>query len=267
MKRVILVVFAILLLCTTALTQSKPSQAAKLSASRQKRADQIYKIMGTSKSWKKYGCLPSVCIAQGIIESGLGEKCRSYNYWGLGCGRSSYSSLENGVRAYQKCINNGYYKGAPHKKNYKVQIDKILDGGYCVPRGSYYSKAVSVIQSYNLTKYDKKLFKQIKKEKLEKKRKREEAKRKKEEERKKKEEEAKRKKLQKQLFTFVYSPSVPLFSLDVDENIVPRGTILLGSFFFDVIHQSATGSAVYTGMPLLDNKEMKFTKVWENSVG
>ena len=270
MKRIVIVALAVLFLGTisvTTTTESKPSLAAKLSTSRQKRADQIYKIMGKPKTWKKYGCLPSVCIAQGIIESGLGEKCRSNNYWGLRCGRASYSSLKNGIKAYMQCINNGYYKGAPHKKNYATQIDKILDGGYCQPRGSYYSKAISVIRSYKLYNYDKKLFKQIKKEKLEKKRKKEEKRKKREEEKRRKEEEAKRKELQKQLFTFIYDPAIPFYSLDIDETIVPRGTVLVGNYFFEVTHQAASGSAVYTGIPSFNNKWMYFTKVWENSVG
>ena len=266
MKRVIKIAMIIICFCFIAI-QSEDVQAAKLSASRQKRADQIYKIMGNPKSWKKYGCLPSVCIAQGIIESGLGEKCRSNNYWGLRCGRASYSSLKNGVKAYMQCINNGYYKGAPYKKNYATQIDKILDGGYCQPRGSYYSKAVSVIRSYKLYNYDKKLFKQIKKEKLEKKRKREEAKRKREEEKRRREEEKKRRELQKQLFTFVYNPALPFYSLDVDKKIVPQGVILVGNYLLRVTHEAATGSAVYIGIPAFDNKQMHFTKVWENAVG
>lgn len=140
-------------------------QAYALSNTQQERADEIARIV--SDNWEEYGCLPSVCIAQAMIESTLGEHCISYNYWGINQGRTRYETLEDGVFGYMKCINNGYYKNAPFSENYSDQIRYILNGGYCQPVGSYYEDAIWVIEHYELYKYDQQMFEEIEREKEE----------------------------------------------------------------------------------------------------
>lgn len=156
----LLVIVSLIMLC---LLQGVNTQAKSLSGTQKKRADKIVKIC--TQKYKKYGVLPSVCLGQAMVESGIGRKCRANNLWGLRCGRASYSSLESGTEAYLKCINNGYYKKAPFQKNYKKQVRAIVRGGYCEPAGNYYYHVTKIIRSYNLTKYDKKMFKELQAEK------------------------------------------------------------------------------------------------------
>lgn len=107
------------------------------------------------KEWKKYGVLPSVCIAQAMQESTLGKYCSPNNLWQIKSGAVSYGSLEEGVYAYLRVINNGCYKGAPFAKDPLYQIDMILAGGYCVPVGNYYSCVNQIINKYDLRRFDK----------------------------------------------------------------------------------------------------------------
>lgn len=121
----------------------------------QRNAETIAKIC--VDNWKKYGCLPSVAIAQAFVESTLGKHCPSgsNNLWGICSGAVRYDSIEDGVYGYMRVINNGYYKGAPHCKDYSTQISRILAGGYCTPVGDYYSNAIWTIEHYQLYEYDK----------------------------------------------------------------------------------------------------------------
>lgn len=124
-----------------------------LSNSQKQRAYTIASVC--IKEWKHYGVLPSIAIAQAMQESTLGKYCRGNNLWGIKSGAVSYSSLEAGVYAYMKVINNGYYKGAPFQKQYSVQIRRILNGGYCVPVGDYYNNIINIVNKYKLYKFDK----------------------------------------------------------------------------------------------------------------
>lgn len=121
----------------------------------QKNAETIAKIC--IENWEKYGCLPSVAIAQAFIESTLGKYCPSgsNNLWGICSGAVKYNSIEDGVYGYMRVINNGYYKGAPHCKDYSTQISRILAGGYCIPAEGYYSNIIWTIKHYQLYEYDK----------------------------------------------------------------------------------------------------------------
>ncbi len=174
------------LLALTILLFSAPDASAKLKFSKetQKRVDQIYETVSTEKNWKTYGSLPSVCIAQAFVESGIGNAGRANNLWGLGGGRYSYKTLKKGIYAYMECINKSYYTrhGSTDTKSWKKQIRAILKGGYCVPAYGYYNKVKRVIKAYGLEKYDKKMFKEIKKARTERKAKAKEAKEKKERE-------------------------------------------------------------------------------------
>lgn len=150
------------LLALTILLSAAPdaSAAAKFNEKTQKTVDQIYKTVSTEKNWKEYGSLPSVCIAQAWVESGIGMAGRKNNLWGLGGGRYSYKSLKKGVYAYMQCINKSYYTryGSTDTKSWKKQIKAILKGGYCVPASGYYNKVARVIKAFGLEKYDKKMF-------------------------------------------------------------------------------------------------------------
>jgi len=126
----------------------------KLKGVRKANADRIAKVC--IDNYKTYGVLPSVSVAQAFIETGIGTAYNNGNLWGL-CSNNfgGYSSIEIGCLAYLRCINNGYYEGAPFEKDYQTQITKILYGGYCENPADYISKVIWVIQTYDLTDYDK----------------------------------------------------------------------------------------------------------------
>ena len=139
----------------------------KFSKNQQKTVDTIYSVVSKEKNWKKYGSLPSVCIAQAYVESGIGEAGNRNNLWGINGGRSSYKTLKQGIYAYMEVINKSFYTryNATDTKDWKKQITRILKGGYCVPASGYYAKVARVIKAYGLKKYDKKMLKDIEKAK------------------------------------------------------------------------------------------------------
>lgn len=189
----------------------------QLSEQQRKTADRI--AAEVADHWDEYGVLPSVAVAQAFVESSLGKNCSGYNLWGIKSGAVSYGSLTEGIHAYMDVINNGYYKGAPFKKNYKTQLRIILDGGYCEPEGDYWIAAMRGYSWYDFEKYDKKMFKDIKK--------------KKEEERKRKAAEKARKiqaekeKKWKKPFQIVYDTNVPYNVLATDKKVISGGVVYI----------------------------------------
>ena len=146
-------------ICTDYLTKHKPKatnitniKLHGLSTNQQQRAYTIAKVC--IKEWKNYGVLPSVAIAQAMQESTLGKHCSGNNLWGICSGAVYYDSLESGVYGYLKVINNGCYGSAPFTRDASSQISKILDGGYCVPVGNYYSNVMWIINKYDLERFD-----------------------------------------------------------------------------------------------------------------
>lgn len=128
--------------------------------------------------------LPSVCIAQACLETGYGSsslmtKAKAYFgiKWTKGCGFNAYSSSTKEVydgktctitaafRAYDTPVdsvtdyydlicNSSRYKAAVGEKDYKKAITAIKNGGYATDP-DYVSKVVSIIETNNLTQYDK----------------------------------------------------------------------------------------------------------------
>lgn len=190
----------------------------KLTESQQYYADRIAEV--AIDNWETYGVLPSVAVGQAFIESTLGDHCRGYNLWGIKSGAVTYSSLDEGIHAYLKVINNGYYKDAPFCKDWRTQIRRILDGGYCVPEGKYYSDISWSIEAYNFDKYDEKLFKTLEKKekaKKEKARKEREAKKAKE----------KKEKIESTTFKLVYRPELSGNTLAISSSLAKKGVIVL----------------------------------------
>lgn len=206
MKKLIVLALSISLVLNVGGTVTAATRT--LSETQKETADTIAKI--AIDNWNTYGVLPSIAVTQAFIESTLGDHCRGYNLWGIASGAVSYGSLYEGTIGYLKVINNGCYKGAPFQKDYRVQLRKILDGGYCQPEGQYYSNAMWSVDAYDFDQYDQKLFEKIKKEK---------------EAAKKARLEKKRLKKQKKTFTVVYDPEVPINAAVVDTSIIKKGTV------------------------------------------
>lgn len=119
---------ALSMLCNMVQTTAK---SRELSNEQERIADKVAET--ATDNWGKYGVLPSVAVAQTFVESSLGvNQVRPNNLWGIrpgGVHYSSYASLEDGIYAYLNVLNNGLYDKALHKKDYKVQLQEILQGG------------------------------------------------------------------------------------------------------------------------------------------
>lgn len=147
--------FVTLAILLTVLCQmSTISHATCTEGTRKEREERIAKVC--IKYWDKYGVLPSVCLAQAWEESTLGKNCPNYNLWGK-THWSYVDNLEAGVLQYLRCINNGYYKNAPFKRNFNEQLGIILDSGYCYGQssgGSYHRACQSLYRRFNLGRFD-----------------------------------------------------------------------------------------------------------------
>lgn len=126
-------------------------------------------------AYDEYGVLPSMAVAQALEETSLGVNADTYNWWGIMVPgtdiKEQYGSAKEGAYAYLGVINNGRYDGALFNKQWKSTIRNILDGGYCNPEGNYYTDVIWLYKTYNLEKYDNKLFKKLDKREKAKKRK------------------------------------------------------------------------------------------------
>lgn len=122
------------------------------------RADDIAYLV--AKHYEEYGVLPSVAVGQAMQETQLGNAYNSatfnYGWWGV-CGTAGYerySTLNEGVMSYLKCLNNGLYDGALFESDPRIALDYIEAGGYCVPSEGYADSVFRCIESYDLRKYD-----------------------------------------------------------------------------------------------------------------
>lgn len=199
------------------------AEASTLSHSREVRAKKIAKV--TIKNNKKYHVFPSVAIAQAIVESGCGEACRAYNYWGIMSRAYDFSTLEKGTLSYLRLLNKGWYGSMKACKTASQQAYQIAAHGYCQPSNGYYGKIMSAINTYNLKKYDKQLKKYIKEQKRKaiEKRRREAEKRRLEAEKKRlakieKQRQEKIDALHKHHFILRYDPIIPEGKIGMDLN-------------------------------------------------
>ena len=212
---------------------------SSLTTAQQKNAEIIAEIV--SDNWDTYGVLPSIAVAQALQETSLGKAYNNGNLWGIKSGRVSYPSVADGTYAYMRVINNGYYKNAPFQTDYRKQIRAILDGGYCVPEGDYYSNIIYMVEKYNLDDYDKQMFKKIEEKK--KKLKAEEERKKKEKAKKerlrkiKAQKEKARKAKWKYMYTMEYDESVPDNAVYVNREIIKKGTVRI----YDMNHMELKG--------------------------
>lgn len=126
---------------------------------------------------KEYGVPPSAIVAQAIYESNLGrsslaKECnnffglkansqwngptKGYNAQSDGYSRYRvYKNMKDGFRGYIEFIKQPRYKSAfKHKYNGEKFISCLLSAGYC-PDSNYMSDITTIMNRYNLRKYDK----------------------------------------------------------------------------------------------------------------
>ncbi len=142
-------------------------------------------IKGAVESYKKYGVLPSLTLAQAILESGWGESGLSANYnnlFGIKAGSGwtgkranmrtseqnsdgSYVSIYSDFRAYDspeesiedhaKLLTNDRYKPVLAAKNYKEACVAVRQCGYATSL-NYSNNLISLIEQYGLNQWDPK---------------------------------------------------------------------------------------------------------------
>ena len=121
--------------------------------------------------------LPSVCIAQGALESGWNLEASSlFGIKGEGFTATTseyynghYVEIEDSFRSYPNVASAvvGYYDflrdtpryaNALNNSDYKDTVDKLIhttDGAPYATDPEYISKVISIIEQYNLTEWDK----------------------------------------------------------------------------------------------------------------
>ena len=137
------------------------------------------------KYYSKYKILPSMTIAQAILESGWGStmlatECNNYfgMKWVSGCGCSckeyqtkeqrsdgawytiqakfrKYLTLEDGIKGYYDFLQYPRYKNLKGVTDYKEACKLIRQDGWATAL-SYTESLVKLIETYKLTNYDEK---------------------------------------------------------------------------------------------------------------
>lgn len=140
------------------------------------------------KHYRKYKILPSLTIAQAIVESGWGKSNLSsvcHNYFGMkwsegcGCDYKNYTTLEqrangtyytvtakfrkyktisDGIEGYYKFLQYPRYKNLVGVTDYKKACDLIRRDGWATAL-DYTKLLIAVIEQNNLTKYDNEAIK------------------------------------------------------------------------------------------------------------
>ena len=145
------------------------------------KTDNFIKTVGTLARNEYLGrdvwILPSVCIAQGALESGWNLEASSlFGIKGEGFTATTseyynghYVEIEDSFRSYPDVASAvvGYYDflrdtprycNALNNSDYKDTVDKLIhttDGAPYATDPEYISKVISIIEQYNLTEWDK----------------------------------------------------------------------------------------------------------------
>ncbi|MBZ9626453.1 peptidoglycan-binding protein [Clostridium sp. FP2] len=143
--------------------------------------NQIIKTLTTGAllSYKKYNTLPSVTIAQAILETGWLQHVEGNNIFGIkwtnGCGYEDqelnthewingvktpmvckfrkYDSLVDSILDHGKLLSFSRYRAVIESKDYKQACQNLYNCGYCTDN-EYPEKLVAIIQENKLYQYD-----------------------------------------------------------------------------------------------------------------
>jgi len=132
------------------------------------------------KNYEIYGILPSLVIAQAILESGWGKKAIENNIFGIKAGSSwrgkvvtretrewdgdkyvikkskfrAYDSIEDSIMDYLNLVGNTKrYEKVRNAKDYKEAARLIYETGYATDP-HYTDKIINIIESNSLYQYD-----------------------------------------------------------------------------------------------------------------
>ena len=186
---------------------------ARISESRKEVLETITEVC--ADNWDRYHGYASTCAMMAGNESSFGKACPNYNLWGIKGGH--YYSLKDGVLGWLEVINNQYFPNAREKKSGDAQLDYLLDRGYCVPRGRYFSNCMWLKARYDLGELDDTMFELIQEKK------------------------------EHQRFKAKYDSSIPVNAVGVDKDIIGSGTVRIGLRYFDVIPVKGLGNHILFG--------------------
>ncbi|MCB2289439.1 glucosaminidase domain-containing protein [Clostridium sp. CS001] len=136
-------------------------------------------IPGALLSYKKYNILPSLTIAQAILETGWLQHVKGNNIFGIkwttGCGYEvqelnthefingvktpmvckfrKYGSLDASLLDHGKLLRFSRYKSVITSKNYKEACQNVYTSGYCTDH-EYPKKLIAIIEENKLYIYD-----------------------------------------------------------------------------------------------------------------
>jgi flagellum-specific peptidoglycan hydrolase FlgJ len=138
-------------------------------------------VEGAVQAYKKYGVLPSLTLAQAILESGWGVHSIGNNIFGIKAGSSwtgkrknvktseqrsdgsyyqiyadfrDYDSVAESVEDHAKLLTNDRYKPVIAAKNYREACVKVRECGYATSL-EYANNLINIIEMYGLNQWDK----------------------------------------------------------------------------------------------------------------
>ena len=137
---------------------------------------------GAIATYEKYGVLPSLTIAQAVMESGWGRSPIGYNLFGIKAGSKwqgkvvrcgtheqladgtvvqtsavfrNYDSFEESIDDHGKLVSEGRYEKVPQATNYKEAAHAVADAGYATSH-NYADSLIGLIEKYGLDQWDPK---------------------------------------------------------------------------------------------------------------
>lgn len=139
-------------------------------------------LQGALKAYKQFNILPSLTLAQGLLEGGNGQNCPGNNCFGIkwtnGCGFDSqllwthewnskamkmervqrpfrkYNSIADCVLDHSKLLEKPRYIDVRRAKNYREACIAVKKDGYATDP-KYTTLLISIIVSNKLYQYDK----------------------------------------------------------------------------------------------------------------
>lgn len=134
---------------------------------------------GAIESYKKYHVLPSLTIAQAILESGWGKSAIGNNLFGIKAGSNwtgktqtvrtseygsggyyhinatfrDYDSIDDSIEDHAKLLTNSRYDSVRAATNYKTACQEVQKDGYATSP-TYANSLIKLIEQYNLDQWD-----------------------------------------------------------------------------------------------------------------
>lgn len=134
---------------------------------------------GAIECYKKYHVLPSLTIAQAILESGWGKSAIGNNLFGIKAGSDwtgktqtvgtseygsrgyyhindtfrDYDSIDDSIEDHAKLLTNSRYDSVRAATNYKTACQEVQKDGYATSP-TYANSLIKLIEQYNLDQWD-----------------------------------------------------------------------------------------------------------------